>query len=66
MKNISVNNGNTYCTVKEALEKHSLDVMLNYMEDEACEQVHNELAPCSDEKYLTRYLEIAKNDLIIG
>lgn len=30
----------------------------SYMDDEKREQVHSELAPCSSEKFLTRYLEL--------
>lgn len=28
------------------------------MDDEICEQVHSELAPCTDEEFLTRYQEL--------
>lgn len=37
-----------------------------YMDNDTREAVHNELAPCSDIEFLTRYLELAPDDLIIG
>ena len=66
MKQISINNGATYATAAEALEEISLDTMAEYMDDDAREAVHNELAPCSDIEFLERYLEIAPDDLIVG
>ncbi|QCI60650.1 hypothetical protein [Dysosmobacter welbionis] len=66
MKQISINNGATYTTAAEALEEISLDTMAEYMDDDAREAVHNELAPCSDIEFLERYLEIAPDDLIVG
>lgn len=66
MKKISIDNGATYTTPAEALKEISLDTMAEYMDDDTREAVHNELAPCSDLEFLTRYLEIAPGDLIIG
>lgn len=66
MKQISINNGATYTTAAEVLEEISLDTMAEYMDDDAREAVHNELAPCSDIEFLERYLEIAPDDLIVG
>ncbi len=66
MKTISIDNGNTTCTVNEALEAFEMDTIANYMDDEIRETVVNEIAPCTDEEFLTRYLEIANDDLIIG
>lgn len=66
MKRISINNGATYTTPAEALEEISIDTMAEYMDDDTREAVHNELAPCSDLEFLTRYLELAPDDLIIG
>lgn len=66
MKQISINNGATYTTPADALEAISLDIMAEYMDDDTMEAVHNELAPCTDLEFLTRYLEIAPDDLIIG
>lgn len=36
------------------------------MDDDVREQVHAELAPCSEEAFLARYLELAREDLVIG
>lgn len=66
MAQISIDNGHSYVTASEALETVSLDTMATYMDDDACEAVHNEIAPCTDVEFLTRYLELAPDDLIIG
>lgn len=66
MADISINNGNSFCTPEEAMEKFDWDVIVHYMDDNAREQVHGELAPCSEFEFLVRYLEIAPHDLIIG
>ena len=36
----------------------SLDEIAGYMNDEIREQVHAELAPCTPEEFLTRYLQL--------
>ena len=67
MKRISIDNGATYITPAEALEKmNNMDVYANYMDDDTREQVASELAPCTDLEFLTRYLELANDDLVIG
>ena len=66
MKQISIDNGNSWITPQEAIAGMSWDVIAHYMEDEAREAVHADLAPCSNLNFLTRYLEIADHDLIIG
>ena len=43
--------------VEELLEL-GMDVLVNYMDDELREQVHRELAPCTDEEFLVRYMEL--------
>lgn len=42
------------------------DNIVSYMDDKTREEVHSELAPCSELDFLKRYLEIAKEDLVIG
>lgn len=66
MARISIDNGTTYISPAEALESVTLDQLVEYMDDETREAVHAELAPCTDEEFLRRYLEIAADDLIIG
>lgn len=66
MKEISIDNGATFCSVEEALRGVQWDVIVNFMDDETRENVHMELAPCTEAEFLTRYLEIAEYDLIIG
>lgn len=36
----------------------SMDVIVSFMNDEIREQVHRELAPCTDEEFLKRYFEL--------
>lgn len=66
MKQISIDNGLTYVTPEEAIDGMSWDVIAHYMEDEAREAVHADLAPCTNLEFLIRYLELADHDLIIG
>ena len=42
------------------------DNIVSYMDDDAREEVHSELAPCNKLEFLKRYLEIAKTNLVIG
>ena len=44
-------------TVEELL-KLGMDVLVNHMDDDLREQVHRELAPCTDEEFLVRYMEL--------
>lgn len=66
MKQISIDNGLTYVTPEEAIDGMRWDVIAHYMEDEAREAVHADLAPCSNLDFLIRYLQLADYDLIIG
>ena len=66
MAQISINNGHSYTTPEDALQEHSIDTIANYMDDDTREAVYRELAPCTDAEFLTRYLELAAEDLIIG
>lgn len=66
MRNISIDNGNSFVSVPEAIAKASWETIVAFMDDDIRETVHNEIAPCTEEKFLTRYLELAHDDLIIG
>ena len=66
MKRISIDNGRTFVTPGGALEQFDLDTIACYMDDEDRERTHLEIAPCTDLEFLTHYLKIAKNDIIIG
>lgn len=66
MKQISIDNGRTYCTAEEALNAHDLATIAHYMDNDTREQVHRELAPCTELEFLVHYLEIAPHDLVIG
>jgi len=65
-KEISIDNGLTFIEPEEAIKGKDWDVIAHYMEDEAREKVHNEMAPCADLAFLIRYLELAEHDLVIG
>ena len=38
--------------------QEKMDVIAMYMDDEKREQVHDELAPCTPEEFLRRYIEL--------
>lgn len=40
------------------LEKEVMDVIVTYMDDEIREQVHAELAPCTNDEFVKRYCEL--------
>lgn len=41
-----------------AISQKDMDVIGSYMDDDVREAVHVELAPCSPEEFLIRYLEL--------
>lgn len=63
---ISVDNGANYCTVMEAIAAQPWEEIVSCMDDETREAVHAEIAPCSNEEFLSEYLCRAEHDLIIG
>lgn len=66
MKRISIDNGVSFCSVEEALSRVPFEVFVNAMDDDVRERAHADVAPCGIQKFLTHYLELAKEDLIIG
>lgn len=66
MKQISIDNGAHFIAAGDAVKSISWDIIVNAMDDDTREQVHAELAPCTEAEFLARYLEIAPHDLIIG
>lgn len=70
MKHISLDNGRTYTNAHDAMpaimDRRLWDALVALMDDDAREQVSLELAPCAEEDFLRRYLEIAPCDLVIG
>ena len=66
MKRISIDNGNTYVTPAEAVAGMDWQTIAEMMDDDTRERVHAEIAPCTEIEFLTRYLELAPADLIIG
>ena len=67
---ISLDNGHTYQNAHNAMpeikECGLWDAVVNSMNDDIREKVHAELAPCTEEEFLQRYLELADEDLVIG
>lgn len=43
---------------KFELNQDLMDAIATYMDDEKREQVHNEIAPCSPEEFLKKYLKL--------
>lgn len=66
MKKISINNGHSYTTPREAIKAAGMDTIAYMMDDEIRERVANKYAPCTDAKFIREYLRRAKADLIIG
>lgn len=66
MRKISIDNGTSYVTPEEALKEFDLEAISYYMDDEDRERTHQDVAPCSDLEFLTYYLKIAREDIIIG
>ena len=71
MKNmISLDNGRTWITAEEAMdeinERNLWDVIVNMMDDDICEAVNADLAPCTDEEFLADYLRRSDDGLVIG
>lgn len=70
MAKVSIDNGRNYMDATEAIPQiveHNLwDALVNVMDDSIREDVAAELAPCTNEQFLTRYLELAEDDLVIG
>lgn len=71
MKNmISLDNGRTWMTAAEAMEeineRNLWDMIVEMMDDEIREAVHDDLAPCTDEEFLSEYLRRADEGMMIG
>lgn len=69
-KYISLDNGHTYTTAADAMQeindRHMWQLIVDLMDDDAREQVAAELAPCTELEFLSRYLEVASDNLVIG
>ena len=69
-KLVSINNGKTFESAAEAMPEIMArglwDALVNVMDDDTREEVAAELAPCTEEEFLERYLALAPIDLVIG
>ena len=66
-RRISIDNGATFVEPEEALDRMPYATIENFMDDEVVAEILREpLAPCTQIKFLKRYLELAKADLIVG
>lgn len=69
---LSIDNGTSYITADEdaelqaAIDTIGWDAIVSYMDDDAREQAHSDVSPCTELEYLKHYLEIAPCDLVIG
>ena len=66
MARISIDNGFSYCTAREALAAYPMRLIASYMDDDTREDVHGDLAPCTDLEFLREYLRRAPWNLVIG
>lgn len=69
MSRLSLDNGLNFFDPKDLSDLEIgpyWDALVEMMDDDIRERVHYELAPCTDEDFLRRYLELAKEDLILG
>ena len=70
MAKISLDNGHTYITAREAMPEIAAnnlwDTIANLMDDDTREAVHSEIAPCTEVEFLAAYLDRATGDLIVG
>ena len=65
MKNISIDNGNTYSTPEDTIAAVGMDVIVHMMDDDTRRAV-DAMGVDNDVDFLVRYLQIADDDLIIG
>lgn len=65
MKRISIDNGHSFVTPEEAVKAMPWETIVNLMDDETREAVNAEWID-SEVEFLTRYLELAPDDLIVG
>ena len=69
---LSVDNGVSFIAADEdaelqaAIDKVGWDEIVSFMNDDAREQAHSDVSPCTELEYLKHYLEIAPYDLVIG
>lgn len=67
---ISLDNGMTYQTAAEAWpeiqERGLWGAIVEMMDDDIRERVHDRLAPCSEAEFLAAYLKESRTPLIIG
>ena len=65
MNRISVDNGNTFVSPKEATETVSIEAILNVVDSETANAAHNEM-PETELEWLETVLTLIDDDLIIG
>ena len=66
MKQISINNGHSFCTIEEALAEFSIDTIAHYMDDDTREAVARKFTGKSDAEFISEYLKSASEDIVIG
>ena len=68
-REISLDNGLTFTSAHDAMPEilrlNLWDAIVNLMDDEVRERVHA-FAPCDEEEFLIKYLELAEENLVLG
>ena len=69
---LSIDNGVSFIAADEdvelqaAIDKVGWGEIVSFMDDDARERAHDDVAPCTELEFLKRYLEIAPCSLVIG
>lgn len=69
---LSIDNGATYIeaddddALQNAIDTIGWDEIVSHMDDDAREQAHSDVSPCTELEYLKHYLDIAPCDIVIG
>lgn len=68
---ISIDNGRTFYDIDELNEIQSdiirlWDAIVTFMDNDTREDVHTDLAPCTEIEFLSEYLRRAPFDLVVG
>lgn len=69
MARLSIDNGTSFVSLDDLTDadlETLFEPLANLSDDAAREQTQSELAPCTTRQSMARYLELAKEDLLIG
>jgi hypothetical protein len=73
MAKLNLKNGNPRADIgAHELADHEQDIIaawgaiVNVMDDDTRERVHDEIAPCTEIEFLARYLALSTENLVVG